>query len=370
MRWPWPSLICPGSRSNRSARRARKKNALSLREKFLRLGKAHKWPLTAMARVLGLKFRSLEKWMSRVDGQDQEATRRGRPEVVPQEARWHLRECYLAHYGQWGPRVLRLWAIREGLGKWATGTIARIIADLKPEEEEKPKPNRYEITAPMVMWSEDGTGFTEKDGKKELLVVQDECARLKVNHRLVEGPATSASVVSYLREAFDKYGAPLVLKHDGAAIFHEDEVQQLLQEYQVVNLTCPAGYPPYNGKQERSMRDIKSYERALRKNKVGDTLAQRIDLVMFDLNEDRPRPMLGGRTAKEVFEQVRRPLPDQQRFKMEVETRRIELEALAGSRHEVRAARRNAVVEVLLAYGLIKFIGDVSTNYQSESGTN
>ena len=118
------------------------------------------------------------------------------------------------------------------------------------------------------------------------------------------------------------------------------------------------------------MRDIKSYERALRKNKAGDTLARRIDLAMFDLNEDRPRPMLGGRTAWEVFEQDRRLLPNRQRFKMEVETRALELEAQAGSRKDLKNARRNAVIEVLLAYRLINFIGDMSTDYRSESVTN
>ncbi len=80
--------------------------------------------------------------------------------------------------------------------------------------------------------------------------------------------------------------------------------------------------------------------------------------------------MLKGRTAREVFEQDRRPLPNRQRFKMEVETRSLELEAQAGSRRELKNARRNAVIEVLLVYGLIKFIGDMSTYFQSETGTN
>jgi len=81
------------------------------------------------------------------------ATRRGRPEVIGSEARWKLRNCYLAHYRQWGPSVLRYWAIREGLGTWSAGTIARVIADLMPEPEEPIRTKRYEMAAPMVIRS-------------------------------------------------------------------------------------------------------------------------------------------------------------------------------------------------------------------------
>ncbi|MCP4602100.1 MAG: helix-turn-helix domain-containing protein, partial [Proteobacteria bacterium] len=151
--------------------------------------------------------------------------KRGRPESIPQAARWKLRECYKAHYCQWGPSVLREWAIREGLGRWNASTISKVIADLKPKPEKKAKPNRYEIAAPMVMWSEDGTQFKERGKKKELLVLQDECARYKINWELANGPANAVLVAEYLREAFEQYGAPLVLKHDGDSIFHEQCVR-------------------------------------------------------------------------------------------------------------------------------------------------
>lgn len=297
-------------------------------------------------------------------------TRRGRPEVIPLEARWKLRVCYLAHYGQWGPSVLRYWAMREGLGMWSAGTIARVITDLMPEPEEQVKPRRYEISAPMVLWAEDATSFKEWGKKKELLVLHDECARYKLNWRLTEGPASVGQVADNLKEAFEKHGAPLVLKHDGDGIFQGQQVQQLLQRYDVVDLTSPPSYPPFNGKKERSMRDIKSFERALRKHRAPGSLAQRIGMAMRDLNDERPRPVLRGRTAYEVFEQHRLVLPNRKRFKMEVETRQTELEAQAGSRREVQAARRRAVIEVLSRYKLINWRGGVSTNFKRQSGTS
>jgi hypothetical protein len=266
--------------------------------------------------------------------------------------------------------VLREWAIRENLGRWNASTIAKVIADLKPEPEKKMKPLRYEIAYPMVMWSEDGAKFRERGRKKELLVSQDECARYKTNWKLADGPADASIVAKYLKEAFDKYGAPLVLKHDGGPIFHEQCVTDLLDEYGVVELTSPPSYPPFNGKKERSMRDIKSYTRALFENRVGGCLEERIGIAMRDLNDERPRPMLNGRTAAEVFQQTQTRLPDRRRFRMEVETRQLKLEAEAGSRTEKSAARRRAVIQVLSGYKLINWRGDVSTYFRNQTGTN
>jgi transposase InsO family protein len=296
---------------------------------------------------------------------------RGRPEVIPPDARWKLRQCYLAHYGQWGSSVLRCWAIREGLGKWSTGAIARVIADLKPAPaEERQPPRKYEVASPMVMWSEDGTTIRDRSRKRELLVLQDECARYKTNWRLAHGAAQASDVFGYLREAFQKHGAPLVLKHDGDSIFHDTEVKDLLDQYDVVELTSPPGYPPFNGKKERSMRDIKSFERALRQHRVGTSLHERIVLSMQDLNEERPRPVLRGRTAREVFETGSASLPDRRQFKMHVETVALELGAQAGSRKEVENARRKAVIALLSKYGLLKWKGNVSTISQSNIVTN
>ncbi len=382
MRWRRnTSISCTSRRrkplvisENASGKNRRKKNLEdpppSRRERIVAQQEARNWPLSMAAQILGIQTQSLKRWKKRREQVNEEPKKRGRPESVPAEARWKIRECYQDHFGQWGPRVLREWAIRERIGTWAAGTISRVIADLKPKPEPKPKPRRYEIAAPMVMWSEDGTKFKDGGKKKELLVLQDECARYKTNWNLTDGPANAAIVVKYLREAFETYGAPLVIKHDGDSIFHEQCVMDLLNEFCVVDLTSPPYYPQFNGKKERSMRDIKGYERALRRNRVGDSLEERIGLTMTDLNDDRPRPVLGGMTAAEVFQQKRIRLPDRRRFKIEVETRQLELEAQAGSRNEIQAARRTAVIEVLLRYGLLIWGGNVSTYLREQSGTN
>ena len=318
-----------------------------------------------MAEVLGIALESFSRWVNRQVEGAREPARRGRPEAMGTEVKRKIRGCFLEHYRQWGSSVLACWAQREGLGRYSPDTIARVIEDLKEPEEEKPRARRYEITAPAVMWSEDGTGFRERGNKKELLVLQDECARFKTNWRLARGPAEASDVVAYLQEAFQRYGPPLVLKRDNGAVFHEHEVKDLLDRYDVVSLTSPPRYPPFNGKKERSMRNIKSYERAKRRYTRGTTLRERVAEAIQDLNEKRPRPVLGGRTAREVFEQPHTKLPDRSVFRKEVREAENELLARACSRRAQAAARRKAVEAVLLRYGLFKEIADVSTNLQT-----
>ncbi len=322
-----------------------------------------------VAESLGLSARALHKWISERNPDGLCEERRGRPPSVSAKAAWLIRKKYLAHYRQWGPRVLASWVRREGLGTWSPGTISRVIAELKPPLEEKRKPIRYEITAPMAMWSEDGAGFRQHGEKAELLMLQDEASRYKANHRLVSGPASGEDVCDYLEEAFEAHGAPLVLKQDGGLIFHTDALERLLKRWGVEMLTSPPYYPQYNGKKERSIRDIKSYERAMRQHGIESTLAERLDAAIHDLNEVRPRPVLGGRTAREVYDQDRVCLPDRDAFRRTVDRWEVKLKEEAPTRELKGAARRRAVEQALLEYGLMELSGGMSTESAEREGT-
>jgi len=284
--------------------------------------------------------------------------------VISADVAVKIRAQYTDRYGEWGPRVLAHWAEREGLGTYSPTTIANVIADLKPEPPPKLEPLRYEVASPGVMWSEDGAGFKDRGRKRELLLVQDECSRYKVAHELCDGPATGNDVRELLQRAFERHGAPLVLKRDGGSIFNEESVLKLLEEWGVVVLTSPPATPWYNGRMEHAVKDVKCFERSQREHGVRGRLDDRIDCGIEDLNEHRPRPVLGGLTAREVQDGPRLPLPDRARFRAEVERRTQELEAEATSRHERDAASRKAIEHVLSRYGLLKWKGNVSTDYR------
>ena len=321
-----------------------------------------------MAEVLDMTPAALSRWMTRQAVEPPAGSKLGRPEVIPSDVKQKIRDRYTKSFKQWGPSVLSAWAEREGLGKYCPSTISKVIEDLKEKPKDPEVKVRYEITAPGVLWSEDGTGFKDRGKKKELLALQDECSRFKLNHRLVPGPANAKHVYAYLKEAFEKYGPPLVIKHDGDKIFHEEDVIKLFEKYDIVALTSPPYYPQYNGKKERSFRDIKGFERSMRRMSTGTTLSQRIDAAVDDLNYHRPRPVLGKRTAWEVYSD-RKDLPDRKKFKKEVDRAEERLLSTARTRKEEADARRRAVEEVLSSYELVKIIPDVSTNLRVENVT-
>ena len=318
--------------------------------------------------MLGISEQALGRWCQR--RQRPQPPPQGRPAVITPTVRDKIRRRYLDSHCAWGPRHLALWAARQGLGRHSPSTVGEVIADLKPPEPKRPKPRRYEVTAADVMWSEDGAGFRQSGKKHELLVLQDECARYKLNHRLVAGPAKAADVCAYLRQAFETHGAPMVLKHDHGAIFKADEVRGLLEQYGVVELTGPTYYPCYNGKKERSIRDIKSYERAMRRDLPSGSLQSRVDAAIEDLNDHRPRPMLGGHTAHEVYRKLRRNLSDRERFRQDVDRTEQQLLKEATTRAEQDCARRKAIEQVLIRYGLMNYGAGLAPYFEAKTGTD
>lgn len=321
-----------------------------------------------IAEVLGLRPGSLRRWLRR-EAHRQPAPRRRRPGAISPEVRARLRKRYLDSLRQWGPAVLACWARREGLGSYCPTTIARAIEDLRPEPDPPARNRTWVVKAPGVMWSEDGAAFRQRGRKHELLLVQDEHSRFKVGHQLVRGPAKGADVRKALEAAIAEHGAPLVLKRDGGAIFDERSVMELLDAHGVIVITSPPGYPKYNGRMERAVRDVRSHERAQRQQSPPRPLADRIAVAIDDLNDHRPRPVLGGATAREVYTANGVRLPGRDQFRKEVFERETVLVADAASRHERDAARRRAVEDVLQWHGLMRYTGCVSTNSAAPTRT-
>jgi hypothetical protein len=108
----------------------------------------------------------------------------------------------------------------------------------------------------------------------------------------------------------------------------------------------------------------------MRKHGVRGALADRLDWTLNDLNHERPRPVLKGRTAHEAFVEDRLSLPDRNEFRTCVALKQQELLAQATSRNEEQSAGRRGVEQVLLTYGLLEIQGDLSTDFQVENPTD
>jgi len=322
-----------------------------------------------MAETVGITDKALSRWLRRRRAPTT-SRRRGRTSTVSAKARWRIRRRYVRSLRQWGPAVLACWARRQGLGTWSPTTVARIVEDLRPSKPATPRPKRYRIALPGAMWSEDGASFRQSGAKRELLLAQDECSRMKTGWLLADGPADGADVRRMLETAFERHGAPLVLKRDGGSIFDAEPVRKLLEEHGVVTVTSPPGRPQYNGRMERAVRDVRSHERAQREYGLAGDLERRLGRAVEDLNQ-RPRPVLGGWTAREVFHDVGgQALPDRREFRRRAQNRERELVCQAASRKDRDAARRRAVEDVLCAYGLMEWTGNVSTDSKAATGTS
>ncbi len=321
-----------------------------------------------MAETLDIAPQSLRRWEHRKQTAASKL-RRGRREIIGVQTRWLLRLCYMEHYRQWGPSVLAEWAARTGLGRFSPTTVGRAIADLKPRRTPRPKPRRYTVASSNVMWSEDGLGFRERGKKHELLAVQDEHSRCELNHQLVAGPAKGEDVATYLEHAFEEHGPPLVLKQDRGSNLNSEPVQQLCDRYGVIILNSPAGYPPYNGRRERANRDIRQYVNAMRQDGSRLPLSDRVDAAIDDLSNVRPRPMLRGRTAREVYDADRCELPDRWQIRKEVDALEQRIKQDATNRADLDCARRRAIESVLLSYGLMKYGLDVETDFSARRVT-
>ena len=110
--------------------------------------------------------------------------------------------------------------------------------------------------------------------------------------------------------------------------------------------------------------------RAVRRHTRGTRLGERLAKAIHDLNDERPRPVLGGRTAREVFAGDSSMIPDRETFTKEVRDLEKTLLGEACSRKGQAAARRKAVEAVLLCYGLFKEMVDMSPKLNAEILTN
>jgi hypothetical protein len=81
---------------------------------------------------------------------------------------------------------------------------------------------------------------------------------------------------------------------------------------------------------------------------------------MAYLNDERPRPVLGGWTAREAHKDRPVTLPDRQAFIADVDGEEARLRAAAVTRRAKRSAQRRAIENVLLRDRFMVIEGNVS----------
>lgn len=136
--------------------------------------------------------------------------------------------------------------------------VERVRRDL--ESDRRSHLRSVEWLTPGVVWAMDFMGYNlGMRGKVYLHNTQDLASRYKFLPMAGDYPV-GEEVAGYLREKFDRYGAPLILKRDNEENMNHKAINEVLAESFVLPLNNPEYYAPYNGAIEESQREVKAVE--------------------------------------------------------------------------------------------------------------
>lgn len=216
---------------------------------------------------------------------------------------------------------------------------------------------RYEFLHPDIAHSLDYTEMPREGpgaSKRYLAKIMDDFARLKLKHALTnrKGPIVAASIVDQHLSTCRK---PLVFKFD--LEFDTEDFYELLLLHKVVPLPSPASYPPFNGKTERSYRDVKDWLREFQGELYWsvDELEAELQLCFQQLDEIDPRPVLGGLTARDIYETSPRAEVNPEIFFSEAITLYDKVMRQTTKPPRVHDAWRYVAKETLKQYGLVRY---------------
>jgi hypothetical protein len=253
--------------------------------------------------------------------------------------------------------VTQFWARWEGqIPRAQFRVLSREVRD-EVKRERRNQVQRYEFLHPDVAHSLDYTELPRSApgaGKQYLAKIMDDCSRLTLKRAftLVKGAGYGAT---FVHEHLVTHRKPLVLKFD--LEFDVPQFIDLLLDHGVVPLPSPGGYPPFNGKTERSYRDVKDWLAEFGKNVywTPEELEVELDLCFTQLDDVDARAVLGGRTARVAYEQTPRAAVDPKVFFKEALELYDRTMRLAKSKLLPRDVWRYAAKELLKTYGLVRY---------------
>lgn len=148
-------------------------------------------------------------------------------------------------------------------------------------------------------WYVDTLRIRVREGLVYFQAVIEELSRCIIGYAIMPRLNTG-NTAQLLRKTMDEMGTtPVVFKYDRGSEFTNHEVTELLTGKGVYIMPSPPNYPPFNGKFERLVKDIR---KALKIFMTKKTLTYAglmgiIQPAVRYLNCDKPRRMFGGKTC-------------------------------------------------------------------------
>jgi transposase InsO family protein len=241
------------------------------------------------------------------------------------------------------------------------GFISRDLLNQRVAEHRRSLNREQRDQFQLLAWQYPGTVWAmdeaEMEGIRWLLVV-DLASRYRFDLLLADA-LPSTRIVGHLEMLFRQHTPPLTLKRDNGSNLASAEVDQLLGDWGIHDLTSPPYYPRYNGAVEYAQREIKLVAKILHETH-GMPLAEALPLAPQVINA-KPRPCLHGATATEVFYTPNPALAGaftkenrkENRHWIDDHTQTILSSMSVHNRHAQAAARRLATETWMLNQGLV-----------------
>jgi len=214
--------------------------------------------------------------------------------------------------------------------------IKRLLGQEVSKRQMLPPREYYEHIRPMKsgeIWAEDFTDVTVECRTFKLAVVLDVYDEYYLGWA-ANSRATAALVGLPIDQALEKtgQGPEKFLLSDNGSQYISEAHEQLLTSAEIVQRRIPACVPQYNGCVEGGMRELKSifynvWERRIRDSTdEGKSLLERVEAAVSEtlrlVNEEIPRPSLGGVTPVDVHNGRRQAKQDEIRAYRERESSR------------------------------------------------
>ena len=181
--------------------------------------------------------------------------------------------------------------------------LARLIAEVKAEmlRNQAKATLMVRYCEPHLIWSMDIFQYCYQGINFHVLQVIDLGSRFKFEPAIKVGAFSGPEVADHLNMLCRQHDAPLFLKRDNGSNLNDAGVFDLMQMFAIIPLNSPPGCPQYNGVMERSQGEIKRYLRVtLTDHALRDVFAADVYYSVNRANQ-RPRPVLDGKTAWKVF---------------------------------------------------------------------
>lgn len=250
-----------------------------------------------------------------------------------------------------------LW--NEYRGKVKREVFRKVAHEVRDEVKRERRNNiqRYEFTHPDVCHSMDFQQMPYAfpgSPKRYNLRILDECTRRTLKRAITN--QKGAGIGARFVFEFLKTGKhPLLFKYDRE--FDQPQFENLLITHKIVPLPCPRHYPPFNGKTERSNKDVAQWFEAFESDLFWSSqeLSVELDICFEQLDEIEERAMFGGQTRKVAYETMPRSTVNRDEFfNAAISIRKSVLNS--NVKIHPADAWRYAAKEALKKYDLVRYV--------------